>query len=268
MPVSPEDRLTLVEHLDELRRRLFLSIVALAIGMVVAAVFNNLVFSLLLWPLKQVHGLPANGYQITTFSPAEPFLVSFKVWIVVGILLASPFLIWQLWAYVGPAFTSTEKKWFYPIVAATTALFLGGAVFGYLVVLPKGLQFLLGFGGGHFNVQQRASDYFTFVSLFVLAFGAVFELPVILVLLAKVGVIDDVFLRKHRRWAILINAIVAAVITPSQDAFSMLAMFIPLVVLYEISIPIARRVKPKREPEQRKEDADDSPHDDLSRAPA
>ena len=134
--------------------------------------------------------------------------------------------------------------------------------------MPKGLQFLLGFGSGNFNIQNRASDYFTFVALFVLAFGLVFEMPVVLVLLAKVGVIDDKFLRKHRRYAILISAIVAAVITPSQDAFSMLAMFIPLVVLYEISIPIARMVQPKREVRrQRRRCSGDDP-DDLSRAPA
>jgi sec-independent protein translocase protein TatC len=187
------------------------------------------------------------------------------VWVVAGILMASPFLIWQLWAYVGPAFTSTEKKYFYPIVISTTALFLGGVAFGYLVVLPKGLQFLLGFNAGSFNIQNRASDYFTFVALFILAFGAVFEMPVILVLLAKVGVIDDKFLKKNRRWAIIICAIVAAVITPSQDAFSMLAMFIPLVVLYEISIPLARMVQPKKESRPRGEDAGD---DDLSHAPA
>jgi sec-independent protein translocase protein TatC len=138
-------------------------------------------------------------------------------------------------------------------------------VFGYLIVLPKGLQFLLGFNSGSFNVQNRASDYFTFVAIFVLAFGLVFELPVVLVLLAKVGVIDDKFLKKHRRWAIVILAIVAAVITPSQDAFSMLAMFIPLVVLYEISIPLARMVAPKKETLPRREDTGD---DDLSPASA
>jgi len=134
-------------------------------------------------------------------------------------------------------------------------------------VLPKGLQFLLGFGSGNFNIQNRASDYFTFVALFVLAFGAVFEMPVVLVLLAKVGVVDDRFLRKHRRYAILIMALVAAFITPSQDAFSMLAMFIPLLVLYELSIPLARLVQPKRQAKADAEDAGDD-HDDLSRAPA
>jgi sec-independent protein translocase protein TatC len=267
MPVKVDDRFTLFEHLDELRKRLMWAIVALAIGIVVAAVFNSLVFDLLLYPLKQVHGLAPSAYRLTTFSPAEPFMTSLKIWVVVGIMLAAPFLIWQMWAYVGPAFTSTEKRYFYPVVIATTALFLGGVVFGYLVVLPKGLQFLLGFGSGNFNIQNRASDYFTFVALFVLAFGAVFEMPVVLVLLAKVGVLDDKFLRKYRRHAILINAVVAAVITPSQDAFSMLAMFIPLVILYEISIPLARLVQPKREAAAGGVDAGDDP-DDLSRAPA
>jgi sec-independent protein translocase protein TatC len=267
MPVGVDDRFTLFEHLDELRKRLMWAIIALAAGVIVAAVFNSLVFDLLLYPLKQVPNLDPAAYKLTTFSPAEPFMTSLKIWVVVGILLAAPFLIWQMWAYVGPAFTSTEKRYFYPVVIATTALFLGGVVFGYLVVLPKGLQFLLGFGSGNFNIQNRASDYFTFVALFVLAFGAVFEMPVVLVLLAKVGVIDDRFLRKNRRYAILINAIVAAVITPSQDAFSMLAMFIPLVILYEISIPLARLVQPKREADTDSEDADDHP-DDLSRAPA
>ncbi len=265
MPVSPEERLSLYEHLDELRGRIMWSVIALAIGVLIAAIFSSRLFDLLLYPLQQVPNLDPAAYKITTFSPTEPFMISLKVWVVAGILMASPFLIWQLWAYVGPAFTSTEKKYFYPIVISTTALFLGGVAFGYLIVLPKGLQFLLGFNAGSFNIQNRASDYFTFVALFILAFGAVFEMPVILVLLAKVGVIDDKFLKKNRRWAIIICAIVAAVITPSQDAFSMLAMFIPLVVLYEISIPLARMVQPKKESRPRGEDAGD---DDLSRAPA
>jgi sec-independent protein translocase protein TatC len=267
MPVSVDDRFTLFEHLDELRKRIMWSLIALAVGVLVAAVFNSVVFDLLLYPLKQVSGLDPAAYQLTTFSPAEPFMTSLKIWVVVGIMLAAPILIWQMWAYVGPAFSSTEKRYFYPVVIATTLLFLGGVVFGYLVVLPKGLQFLLGFGSGNFNIQNRASDYFTFVALFVLAFGAVFEMPVVLVLLAKVGVLDDKFLRKQRRYAILVMAIVAAFITPSQDAFSMLAMFIPLVVLYELSIPLARLVQPKRQADAAAEkDADDP--DDLSRASA
>jgi len=268
MPVAPDARLSLFEHLDELRKRLVWCLVVLVLGVIVAAVFNGFVFEVLLWPLKQVSGLPRSAYQITTFSPAEPFMVSLKVWVVAGLIMASPFLIWQLWAFVGPAFTSTQKRYFYPVVAACSLLFLGGVALAYFLVLPKGLQWLLGFGSGDFNVQNRATDYFTFVALFVLAFGAVFEMPVVLVLLARVGVIDDRFLRTNRRYAIVINAVVAAVITPSQDAFSMLAMFVPLVLLYEISIAMARLVQPKRKTAPDAEDPGDDPGDHVSRVSA
>lgn len=267
MPLDVDDRLTLFEHLDELRRRAFIGAAAIAIGVLVAAIFNAFVFKALLWPLNQVHGLPPEAYKLTTFSPAEPFMVSLKVWLVAGLLLASPVVIWEIWAFVGPAFSPKEKHYFYPVVAATTGLFLGGVALAYFLVLPKGLQWLLTFGAGDFNVQTRAGDYFTFVALFILAFGGVFELPVFLVLLARVGVIDDRFLRKNRRYAIVILAVVAAVITPSQDAFSMLAMLIPLVVLYEISIHISRLVQPKKTVVVTTESDDDTP-DDLSRARA
>lgn len=245
MPVSPNDTFTLLEHLSELRKRIFWTLVVLAVGIIVAAVFNDRLFDLLLYPLRQVPGLDADSYQIITLSPVEPFMVSLKVWVVAALIAASPFLIWQFWAFVGPAFTSTEKRYFYPVVIATVLLFLGGVAFGYLLVLPKGLSFLLSFGGETFNVQNRANEYFTFVALFILAFGAIFEMPVVLVLLAKVGVIDDKFLRRNRRYAILINAFAAALLTPGQDVFSMIAMFIPLLILYELSIPLARLVQPK-----------------------
>ncbi len=267
MALTPEDRLTLFEHLDELRRRLFVSLIAVTVGVLVAALFNSFMFEVLLFPLRQVDGLPESATRITTFSPAEPFMVSLKVWVVGGLILAAPILIWQLWAFLAPAFTEGEKRYFYPVVFASSLLFFAGVALGYFLVLPRGLDFLLTFSAGFFNVQLRASDYFTFMALFILAFGVVFELPVILVLLAKVGVIDDRFLRKNRRWAVLVMALAAAVITPSQDAFSMLAMFLPLYVLYEVSIVLARLVQPKREAGHAVEDPGGT-DDSASRAPA
>jgi sec-independent protein translocase protein TatC len=260
MALSAEDRLSLWGHLDELRKRLFVCIVAVTLGVLLAALFNGFMFEALLYPIRQVPGLPQSATSITTFSPSEPFMVSLKVWVVGGILVASPLLIWQLWAFLAPAFTAGEKRYFYPIVFASSALFLAGCALAYFVVLPKGLAFLLTFSAGFFNVQLRAQDYFSFMALFILAFGVVFELPVVLVLLAKVGVIDDKWLRKNRRWAVVGMAFAAAVITPSQDAFSMLAMFIPLYVLYEVSIVLARIVQPRPEARAR-EDA--GPDDDA-----
>ncbi len=268
MALTAEERLTLFEHLDELRKRLFVCLIAATVGVLVAALFNSFMFDLLLRPLRSVPGLPETATKITTFSPAEPFMVSLKVWVVGGLILASPIIIYELWAFLAPAFTAGEKKYFYPVVFATTALFFMGVALAYFLVLPKGLSFLLNFSAGFFNVQLRASDYFTFMALFILAFGVVFELPVVLVLLAKVGVIDDKFLRKNRRWAIVAMAFAAAIITPSQDAFSMLAMFLPLYVLYEISIVLARLVQPKREAGAAVEDSPGGGDDSASRAPA
>ncbi|HEY5168297.1 MAG TPA: twin-arginine translocase subunit TatC [Thermoleophilia bacterium] len=268
MALTAEERLTLFEHLDELRKRLFVCLIAANVGVLIAALFNSFMFDILLHPLREIPNLPASATKITTFSPAEPFMVSLKVWVVGGLILASPVIIYELWAFLAPAFTSGEKKYFYPVVFATTALFFFGVALAYFLVLPKGLGWLLGFSAGYFNVQLRASDYFTFMALFVLAFGVVFELPVVLVLLAKVGVVDDKWLRKNRRYAIVALAFAAAVITPSQDAFSMLAMFIPLYVLYEVSIVLARFVQPKREAGAAVEDSPGGDDDSASRAPA
>lgn len=265
--LSAEDRLTLFEHLDELRRRLFVCLVAATVGVLVAALFNGFMFEILLRPLRQIPNLPESATSITTFSPAEPFMVSLKVWVVGGLIMASPVIIYELWAFLAPAFTANEKKYFYPVVFATTILFFIGVAMAYFLVLPKGLSFLLTFSAGFFNVQLRASEYFTFMALFILAFGVVFELPVVLVLLAKVGVIDDRFLRKNRRWAIVLLAFAAAIITPSQDAFSMLAMFVPLYVLYEVSIVVSRFVQPKRVDAPAVEDSSGG-DDSASRAPA
>jgi sec-independent protein translocase protein TatC len=260
MPIDANEQLTLFEHLDELRKRIFASLIAITVAVAAAAVFDDQLFTLLLRPL------PEGMQEITTFSPAEPFMVSLKVWVIAALIAVSPYLIYQFWAFVGPAFTTSEKRYFVPVVAACSALFLGGVVFAYLVVLPRGLSFLLTFNEQYFNVQNRASDYFSFMALFLLAFGLTFEMPVVLVLLAKVGVVDDRSLRKNRRYAILIEAVAAAVLTPSQDAFSMLALFVPLVILYEVSIVLARIVQPKGEVRRSGEDDDTPPDDDLSRA--
>ncbi len=235
-----DEQLPLVDHLDELRKRLFISVLALVAGMIVAAVFNGEVFSLLL------HPLPDDLRAITTFSPAEPFMVSLKIWLYSGIILASPIIIYEFWAFVGPAFTPGERRHIIPVAAVCTVLFLGGVVFGYMLVLPRGLSFLLGWNNPYFDVQNRATEYLTFVAWFLVAFGAVFEMPVIIVAAVRMGIVDRPWLRKHRKYAILVNALIAAVATPSQDIFSMLMMFVPLLLLYEVSILVARFFEPQR----------------------
>jgi sec-independent protein translocase protein TatC len=228
-----QDRMTLMEHLGELRKRLFISAISLVVCMLTVAILQKYVFRLLMHPLPLAHR------HLLTLSPSEPLLVSLQVWLYAGLVLAAPIVIYEFWAFVGPAFTTGERRRIMPIAGITAFLFLGGIVFGYWAVLPRGLQFLLGWNANFFQVQVQAAAYLSFAAWFLVAFGAVFEMPVILVGLVRFGVIDVSFLRKHRRAAIVINAVVAAVATPSQDAFSMLAMFIPLVVLYEVAIVVA-----------------------------
>jgi len=238
--VKADQRLSLVEHLNELRKRLFLAVLGTVLCMIVAAVFNDNVFGLLL------HPLPEEMRQITTFSPTEPFLISLRIWLYSGLILASPLLIYEFWAFVGPAFTPGEKRHIVPVAGICSALFLTGVAFGYLFVLPRGLDVLLGWNSDFLSVQNRAQDYLSFVAWFLLAFGAVFEMPVIIVAAVRLGAVDRRFLRKNRKYAILVNALVAALATPSQDIFSMLAMFVPLLILYEASILIARFFEPER----------------------
>ena len=241
--VGFDERVTLVEHLDELRRRIVISAIALAVGVIVAAVCNNLVFAVLQHPIMILPGVP---HKITTFSPAEPFMVSLKVWAYVGVILASPIVIYEFWAFIGPAFSPVGRRMLVLVAFTCAALFLFGVVFGYLIVLPKGLSWLLGFNGQYFNTQLRASEYFSFVAWFLVAFGAVFEMPVVIIAAVRMGIVETKFLRKHWRYAIVINAVIAMVATPSQDAFSFIAMFIPLEILYEVSLVVARVVEKRR----------------------
>ena len=242
--VDFNERVSLVAHLEELRRRIVYAAVALIVGVLIAAGLNHYVFALLLHPLKV---LPAGApHKIITFGPAEPFMVSLKVWAYVGIVLAAPVIIYEFWAFVGPAFSPVSRRMVLLVVFTCVSLFLFGVVFCYFIVLPRGLAWLFGFNSTYFTAQARATDYFSFVAWFLVAFGAVFEMPVVVIAAVRMGIVKTAFLRKHWRYAIVINAIIAMVATPSQDAFSFIAMFIPLEILYEISLLIARVIERRR----------------------
>jgi sec-independent protein translocase protein TatC len=267
--VDFNDRLTLVEHLDELRKRIIHAAIGVAVGVLVAAILNGFVFNLLLRPLQKINS-PGAPHKITTFSPAEPFMVSLKVWVYVGVIVAAPIVIYEFWAFVAPAFAPTGRRAVIFVAAACAMLFLFGVALAYIVVLPKGLQWLFGFNSQYFNTQARASDYFSFVAWFLVAFGAVFEAPIVIISAVRMGIVSTRTLRKHWRYAIVINAIVAMVATPSQDAFSFFAMFIPLEILYELSLLVARFVERRRDSVQEVEHPDDEGPGDggLSSVPA
>jgi sec-independent protein translocase protein TatC len=239
--------MTVIDHLGELRRRVVISIVAIVVGMVVAFIEKDRVFDIIKRPLLNMKGVNAD---LVTFSPTEPFMTVLKVSIYAGLLLALPVVLWQIWAFIMPALYEREKKSVVPYVFFTTALFVGGIAFAYYAVLPVGLSFLVGYGGDIFVQQLRASEYIGFVSMFLLAFGAVFEMPAVMLLLTSAEIVDHHTLRRVRKYAVVGIAVAAMVLTPSQDPVSMLLMMGPLAALYEIgillSVVFARRRTKRR----------------------
>jgi sec-independent protein translocase protein TatC len=243
-------RMSIIEHLDELRRRLIVCAAALSAAFLVAFIGKNWIFGLLEKPLKSVQGSSA---ALVTFSPTEPFMTIVKVSGVAALLLAVPVVLYELWAFLMPALYESERRSILPYVFFTVALFVGGVAFGYFLVLPVGLRVLLNYGDNLFNQQLRASEYIDFVSLFLLGFGLVFELPVIILVLNALGIVNQQRLRKGRRYAVLIVAVLAMVITPTQDPINMIITMVPLMLLYEFGILLTRLAEKRRVKRQRQE---------------
>jgi sec-independent protein translocase protein TatC len=232
---NPTKTMPLTGHLGELRKRIIYAAIAVVVFVIAAFVESDWVLRALRRPLAN-----AGVNQLTTLGVAEPFMQTLKVSFYAGLIVALPFVLYQFWAFIMPALYEKERRSVLPYVAATTVLFIGGVAFGYFVVLPVGLKFLIGYGGDNFNQLLQAERYFSFVATFLLGFGVVFELPLVMLLLAWAGVVDHLKLRKVRKYAILVEAIVAMVITPSQDPLSMCLMLIPLMILYEVGIWLAK----------------------------
>ena len=246
---DPTGSMTVVEHLEELRKRIVICLIAVAVGAIAGWALYPFVFNLLIHSYEQAcHALPAHNKPpipcdtLVAQSVLEPFLVRFKVSVFTGLVIALPVVLYQLWRFVTPGLTRTERRMAIPFVASSLVLFSLGALFAYLT-LPKGLHFLLGFAGQSLVVLPSASRYFSFVMLLVLAFGISFEFPLLLIFLAWVRVVPSTRLRKWRRSAILIITVFAAVITPSQDPYTQLAMMVPMIIFYEVAIIVARLMK-------------------------
>jgi sec-independent protein translocase protein TatC len=234
---NPTGAMSLIGHLGELRKRLTYVAIVLVVCVIGAFIEKKWVFFVILRPLR---GTAAYSQGLTTLGVTEAFMQVLKVSIYAGLVISLPFILYQFWAFIMPALYENEKRSVVPYVAFTTALFLAGVSFGYFVVLPVGLKFMIGYGGDIFNQLLQAEKYISFVSMFLLAFGVVFELPLIMMLLAWAGFVDHVKMRKVRKYAILAEAVVAMVLTPSQDPLSMMLMLVPLILLYEFGIVLAR----------------------------
>jgi len=242
--------MTVVEHLTELRQRVVKSILAVLVGMTVGWFLYRPVFNLMSNPFcdfmrthPQLAIDPKDPCKLVYLSVTEPFITKIKVVAFLGVGLALPLVLYQLWRFITPGLTSRERRFSVPFVVSSMVLFALGGWFAMLT-LPKGLAFLLGFAGTE-RVQAVLSigKYLGFVMLLIMAFGACFEFPLILISLTMVGVLSSRQLRDWRRYALVVIAIVAAVVTPSQDWFTMSALMVPLIIFYELSILISRLLK-------------------------
>jgi sec-independent protein translocase protein TatC len=232
-PVSHEDQLSLVEHLDELRTRLIVCAAAFGVALALCFWQNHLLLEIASGPL------PGDHKQLLTFGVTEPFTTTLTVAAYGAIILSLPVVLYQAYAYVLPAFSDTERKVALPIMLMAPVLFLAGVAFAYFVVMPAAVNFLLNFNDNQFNVQVRARDYYSFFSMTMLAGGIVFQMPLAILAVTRLGIVSVAQLSANRRYAYLAIAVLAAAL-PGVDPVSMLIEMVPLLALYELSILLAR----------------------------
>ncbi|MEE8399807.1 MAG: twin-arginine translocase subunit TatC [Desulfobacterales bacterium] len=246
----PEDeKIPFTAHLEELRSRLITAFAAVGIGFVLSYGFKEKLFQILTRPLIAAMG--AGDKLIFTGLP-EAFFAYLKVSLLAGILLATPVILYQFWMFVVPGLYDKERRLIFPVVFLSSLFFAGGALFGYFVVFPLGFKFFLGFATDRIQALPSMREYLSFSSKLLLAFGLAFELPIVLTFLAKLGIVSVDFLKKNRKYALLLFFVGAAILTP-PDVVTQVLMAIPLMGLYELSILGARlfgKKTPEEEPDE------------------
>jgi len=227
------DKIPFTAHLEELRKRLIICCVAIGIGVVIAYGFKEKLFEILTLPLVREM---RPGDKLIFTGLTEAFFTYMKISFLAGIILASPVIMYQFWAFVGPGLYQKERRYFVPIVLLSVFFFAGGSLFCFFFVFPFAFKFFLSFATDVIQPLPSMNEYLSFASVTMLAFGLVFELPLVIVFLARLGIVTVDFLRKNRKYAILLIFLVAAILTPGPDVVSQVLMAIPLMFLYEISI--------------------------------
>jgi sec-independent protein translocase protein TatC len=228
-----DQKMPFTQHLEELRKRLIISLVAVGIGFLISYFFKEQIFEWLMSPLLQV--LPKGENKLIYTAPHEAFVTYLKVSFIAGVGLASPVIIYQIWRFVAPGLYHHEKRYLLPIVLFSTIFFVGGALFGYFIVFPFGFQFFVSFANEFIAPMISTREFTSFATGLLLAFGLVFEMPIVAFFLGRLGILSAQFMKKQRKYAILAIFIIAAILTP-PDVLSQLLMAFPLLVLYEISV--------------------------------
>ncbi|HNY66341.1 MAG TPA: twin-arginine translocase subunit TatC [Deltaproteobacteria bacterium] len=242
-----EEKLPITNHLEELRWRLVKCAIAVAVGFCVSYAFSGWIFDFLAAPMIKV--MPKGSKLIFT-SPPEAFFTYMKVSFFAGLVGSAPVIFYQIWKFIMPGLYENERRFVVPFVLVASFFFFAGATFGFFVVLPVGFAFFVGFASESIVAMPSMREYLGFVMKFLLGFGCAFELPVVIYFLARMGIVNAAMLRKNRKYAILIIAVIAAVLTPGPDVFSQCMLGLPLLMLYELSIWIAALVGKKKAQEQ------------------
>jgi sec-independent protein translocase protein TatC len=241
-----DEKQPFLSHLEELRKRLIISAIAVGVGFALSYFFSERLFLILVSPLKE--NLPTGDRLIFTNLP-EMFFTYLKTAFFTGILLSAPLIFYEIWMFVAPGLYQKERRYVIPFVISSTILFVGGALFGYFVVFPFGFRFFLSFANEYIQALPSVKQYFSFAIKLLFAFGIVFELPVVVFFLARIGLVNADLLKKKRKYAILLTFVAAAILTP-PDVITQCMMAGPLIILYEIGILVAKVAERKRAPEE------------------
>jgi len=233
---DPKTKFT--DHLEELRKRLITSIIVVFIGAIGGFFFSDPVIQYLIAPIQSQVG------QLYFFSPQAAFLIKIKVSILCGLIVTSPIIFFQIWLFISPGLFQKERRMLFPVIAASSLLFIIGSLFAYYLTLPLGLKFLLGFQSADLKPHISISEYISFASMIILSFGVAFNLPIFIVALTSMGLVQIASLGRYRKHAIVIIFILSAILSP-PDMISQILLALPLIILYEASILAARLLKRK-----------------------
>jgi sec-independent protein translocase protein TatC len=234
-----------LDHLEELRRRIIYSLIAVGVGFFACWGYAENIYEIIQRPFMEAlhhHGLTE---KLVYLNPTEPFNLYLKVGAMAGLFVASPFVLYQLWLFISPGLYRNEKRYVLPFMASTVSLFLAGGYFGYKLVYPQALEFLIGYGR-QFQPMVTINEYTNLFLVIIIGMGAIFELPIVVFFLALMGMVTPGWMWRNLRYSILVIFIIAAILTPTTDILNMCIFAAPMVALYILSIGIAWLVHPKQ----------------------
>jgi sec-independent protein translocase protein TatC len=239
--LSPDDKQTIIEHLESLRKSLIISVLAIIIAAFICFAYNEQILSFIISPLRGLNE------KLVVTGVTEAFFVKLKLAFLAGMIASFPIVVWSFWGFIKPALYPSERKYVYILFPVTLLLFCVGVFFAYFGILPLILKFFVYIAGSNLDTMFKVDQYVSFVMAFTIPFGLVFELPIIVFFLAKMGWVTSEMMARNRKYALLVIFILAAALTPGPDPISQMMMGTPVYILYEISIFVARFARPDKE---------------------